>query len=330
MRKKSTVIWVVCCALLLFSYANPSDLQSGEVFITIGSGDVSGVYFPAGLAIARILNKERRNHGIRATVEATAASVFNLNAIIAGYLEFGLAQADKQYQAVHGLAEWKDKGPQQDLMAVFSVHHESVTLVAAVDAGINSLGDLKGKRVNLGNPGSGQHQNAIDILQAVGIDPKRSIYPQEVEASDATTLLMDNLIDAFFCTVGHPSQTVQTASSGKRKIQIIPISGPAIDKLVSDNQFYTKTTISVRKFYPGVVGPADVDTFGVIGTLNTSSKVAADVVYRVTKEVFENFHTFRSSHPALRDLTKRGMLKGLHAPFHSGALQYFRESGLIK
>jgi len=330
MKKKMIIPFIACLVAGLILPAGPAELQAETTFVTIGSGDFTGVYFPTGLAIAKMINKKRGQYGIRATVEATPGSVFNLNAIMAGNIEFGLAQADKQYYAVNGLDEWVNKGPQKELRAVFSLHHESVTLVAAVDAGINSIDNLRGKRVNLGNPGSGQHRNAIDALEAVGLDPERDILPGKVKATEAPVLLMDNRIDAFFCTVGHPSETIQMALSGQRKVRIIPISGPAIDKLIADNKFYSKTTIPVKRLYPGLENPMDVITFGVIATLCTASRLPADLVYTVTKEVFENLDHFRRQHPALVDLTKEDMLEGLSAPLHPGALKYYKEAGLMK
>ena len=221
MKKKINIAAIVCFFASFVFNAAPAELQAETVFITIGSGDFSGVYFPTGLTIAKMINHRRNVYGIRATVESTRGSVFNLNAILAGYLEFGLAQSDVQNQAVLGLAEWAKKGPRKELRAVFSIHHESVCLVAAVDAGIKTIADLKGKRVNLGNPGSGQYQNSIDAMQAGGLNPKRDIYAQKVKASEAPVLLQDNRIDAFFCTVGHPSETLQNATSGERKVRFI-------------------------------------------------------------------------------------------------------------
>ena len=330
MKKKMIIPFIACLVAGLILPAGPAELQAETTFVTIGSGDFTGVYFPTGLAIAKMINQKRGQYGIRATVEATPGSVFNLNAIMAGYMEFGLAQADKQYYAVNGLDEWVNKGPQKELRAVFSLHHESVVLVAAVDAGINTVADLKGKRVNLGNPGSGQHRNAIDALEALGLDPERDILPEKVKATEAPVLLQDNRIDAFFCTVGHPSETIQMALSGQRKIRIIPISGLGIDKLISDNKFYIKTTIPVQKLYPNLEDSMDVITFDVIATLCTSSRLPADLVYTVTKEIFENIDEFRRQHPALVDLTKEGMLEGLSAPLHPGALKYYKEAGLMK
>lgn len=330
MKKKTAVILLACVIAGLFVQPGLPDLWAEEVFITIGGGDVSGVYFPAGLAIARALNDKRNDHGIRATVEATKGSTFNLDAILTGYMEFGLSQSDKQYQAVHGLAEWAEKGPQTELRAVFSLHHESVTLVAAMDAGINTIGDLKAKRVSIGNPRSSQHRTVTDALVAAGFDPARDLIVRNVMASEAPALLQDNRIDAYFFTVGHPSETIRRALANERKVRIIPISGPGIDRLVAENIPYIHSVIPVAQLYPETADQAPVATFGVIATLCTSTRVPADVVYTLTKEVFENLEMFRRQHPALSNLSKERMLDGLSAPLHPGASKYFREIELIE
>jgi TRAP transporter TAXI family solute receptor len=330
MKKKMIITFIAGLVAGLILHAGPAELQAQTVFVTIGSGDFSGVYFPTGLTIAKMINHRRNVYGIRATVESTRGSVFNLNGILAGYLEFGLAQSDIQYQAVMGLAEWAKKGPQEDLRAVFSIHHESVCLVAAVDAGIYAITDLKDKKVNLGNPGSGQYQNSIDALQAAGLNPKSDIYAEKVKAAEAPVLLQDNRIDAFFCTVGHPSETLQNATSGQRKARFIPVTGPGIDQMVADKNYYTETTVPVAQFYPGAENPVEVKTFGVIATLCTSSRIPDHVVYSVTKEVFDNLTEFKRQHPAFADLAKEDMLKGLTAPLHPGAIKYFREVGLLQ
>jgi hypothetical protein len=330
MKKKMIIPAIVCFITGLMFNAVPAKLPAETAFVTIGSGDFTGVYFPTGLTIAKMINKKRNQSGIRATVESTRGSVFNLNAIMAGYLEFGLAQSDIQHQAVNGLVEWAEKGPQKELRAVFSIHHESVCLVAAIDADINTITDLKGKKVNLGNPGSGQYQNAIDALQAAGLNPNYDIDAEKVKAAAAPVLLQENLIDAFFCTVGHPSETLKKATAGERKVRFIPITGTGIDEVVADQIYYTKTTVPVAQFYPGAENPVEVKTFGVMATLCTSSKVPDSVVYTITKEVFDNFAEFKRQHPALGDLTEEDMLKGLSAPLHPGAMKYFREVGLLR
>lgn len=329
MSTKWVVIWLICWVTILLPHAAPADLWARDIFITIGSGDFSGVYYPTGLIIARMINARRDITGIRATVEATNGTTFNLNGIAAGYLEFGLAQSDTQYQAVNGLGAWEGKGPQEALRSVFSLYPEAVTLVTAADAEITALSDLKGKRVSLGSPGVSRHRTVMDILEAAGLDPERDMTQLDVMASDAPTLLEDNQIDAYFFTGGHPSETIQRALSGGRKARIIAISGPAIDRLVAENSYYSHGIIPVKQLYPGVGNQPDVPSMGVLAVLCTSSRVPAEVVYELTKEVFENFETFRRQHPAFHGLTKQGMLKGLSAPLHPGALRYYQESGLM-
>jgi len=296
-------------------------------FVTIGTGGITGVYYPTGGAIARIVNKKKDEYGIRATVESTGGSVFNVNAVMSGDLEFGVVQSDRQYQAINGMAEWEEKGKQEDLRAVFSIHPESITLVAAVDAGIETIEDLKGKRVNIGNPGSGQRQNSIDALTAVGIDYQNDLTAESVKAAEAPGLLQDGRIDAFFYTVGHPSGAIKEATAGARKVRFIPVTGPGIDKLIADNPYYAKASIPVS-LYPGAQNESDVETFGVKATFVTSAKVPENVVYAITKEVFDNFEDFKKLHPAYAILTKQNMMEGLSAPLHPGAEKYYKEAGL--
>jgi TRAP transporter TAXI family solute receptor len=299
--------------------------KNKTTFVTIGTGGITGVYYPTGGAIAKIVNIKRDEYGIRATVESTAGSVFNVNAIMAGDLEFGIVQSDRQYQAMHGLKEWEGQ-PQEDLRAVFSIHPESVTVLAAVDANIKTIADLKGKHVNIGNPGSGQRGNAIDALEAAGINWETDIQAESVKAAEAPGLLQDDRIDAFFYTVGHPSGAFKEATSGRRKTRFVAIT--ETDDLTSKFPYYAKSYIPVG-LYPGAANEEDTPTFGVKATFCTSAKVSDDVVYAITKEVFENFEAFKKLHPAYQVLTKKSMLEGLSAPIHAGAMKYYKEAGLM-
>lgn len=305
-----------------------SPAESKRIFVTIGTGGVTGVYYPTGGAISRMINKKSKEYGIKATVESTAGSVYNINAVLSGDLEFGIAQSDRQYQAYYGLAEWKKAGPQKKLRSIFSIHPESITLIASTKSGIKTLADLKGKRVNIGNPGSGQLQNSKDVLSAVGI-PLSAIHVEQAKAVEAPSLLQDERIDAFFYTVGHPNGNIKEATSGRIRVRVVPIEGPGIDALLKKYPYYAKTIIPV-KFYPRAENKDDVPSIGVKATFVTSADLDPDIVYAITKEVFENFEEFKKLHPAYSVLTKEDMLKGLSAPIHEGALRYYRESGLIK
>jgi TRAP transporter TAXI family solute receptor len=300
--------------------------EAKTIFVTIGTGGITGVYYPTGGAIARMVNFKRKEYGIRATVESTGGSVFNINAIMSGDLEFGVAQSDRQYQAVQGIANWKDKGPQKDLRAVFSIHPETVDLIAAVDAGINSLADLKGKRVNIGNIGSGYRKNAIDALVANGLDFNKDFHAESLRAAEAPGLIQDGRIDAAFYTVGHPSGYYKEATSGVRKVKFVPIEN--VDGLLAKYPYYAKAVTRVKELYPGAKNDANVPTFGVKATFVTSAKVPDNVVYAIVKEVFDNFEKFKKLHPAYAGLTKQNMLEGLSAPLHPGALKYYKEVGL--
>jgi TRAP transporter TAXI family solute receptor len=328
MKKTLMLTIAVVFGLTLMMGGAPADVQAKTTFVTIGTGGITGVYYPTGGAIAKMVNAKREEYGIRATVESTGGSAFNVNAIMAGDLEFGVVQSDRQYQAYKGEegSEWAGK-PQPDLRAVFSIHPESVTLCASVDSGIKTVMDLKGKRVNLGNPGSGHLQNSKDTLKAVGLDPETDLKAEYIKAAEAPGLLQDGRIDAFFYTVGHPSGAFKEATAGKTKVMFVPIEGPGIDKLVADNSYYAKSFVPVAD-YPGAVNDADVPTFGVKATFCTSAAVPDEVVYAITKEVFDNFDTFKKLHPAYAVLTKEGMLEGLSAPIHPGAMKYYKEVGL--
>jgi uncharacterized protein len=295
-------------------------------FVTIGTGGLTGVYYPTGGAIARMVN-DHEEYGLRATVEATGGSVFNINAILAGDMEFGIVQSDRQYQAVNGLAEWADKGPQSSLRAVFSIHPEAVTLVAADDAGITTIADLRGKRVNIGMSGSGHRQNAIDALTAAGIDYERDLDNDAVQATEAPGRLQDGRVDAYFYTVGHPNGSMKEATAGVRKVHLVPI--PVSAELLAEHPYYAKARIPISH-YTSATNTEDVWTFGVKATLLTSASVPEEIVYAITKEVFTNLETFRTLHPSYETLTAESMLEGLTAPLHPGAERYYREAGLLK
>ncbi|MCP4117352.1 MAG: TAXI family TRAP transporter solute-binding subunit [Desulfobacteraceae bacterium] len=325
--KRTLIIGLSLAISVVFSLGFiPPQAEAKTTFVTIGTGGITGVYYPTGGAISKIVNKKRKEYGIRCTVESTGGSVFNVNAVMAGDLEFGVVQSDRQYQAVNGSknSEWAGR-PQKDLRSVFSIHPESITLCASVDSGIKTIRDLNGKNVNIGNPGSGQRQNSIDALTAVGLDLNKDLNAEGIKAAEAPGLLQDERIDAFFYTVGHPSGAIKEATAGKVKVRIVPITG--IDRLLEKYPYYAKAIVPIE-FYPGAVNKEDVTTFGVKATFVTSAKVSDEVVYAVTKEVFDNFDDFKKLHPAYKVLTKQNMLEGLSAKIHPGAMRYYKEAGL--
>lgn len=300
--------------------------QAQGKFITIGTGGVTGVYYPTGGAICRLVNKQRKEHGIRCSVESTGGSVYNLNAIRAGELDMGVAQSDWQYHAYHGTSKFEDQGANKDLRAVFSVHPEPFTVVARADAGISNFMDLKGKRVNIGNPGSGQRGTMEVVMNALGWDKGSFALASELKSAEQSSALCDNKIDAMVFTVGHPSGSIKEATTSCDS-KLVNVTGGEIDKLVGDNAYYRHATIP-GGMYRGNDG--DTKTFGVGATFVSSTNADPDTVYQVVKAVFENFDTFKKLHPAFGNLKKEEMVKdGLSAPLHDGAMKYYKEAGLM-
>ena len=295
-------------------------------FITIGTGGVTGVYYPTGGAICRLVNKGRKEHGIRCSVESTGGSVFNINTIRAGELDMGVAQSDWQYHAYHGSSKFKDAGPFSDLRAVFSVHPEPFTVVARADSGITAFENLTDKRVNIGNPGSGQRGTMEVLMEAVGWTTDDFSLASELKSAEQSKALCDNKIDAMVFTVGHPSGSIKEATTSCDSV-LVSVTGSAVTKLVSENAYYRMAT-SPGGMYRG--SDQDVQTFGVGATFVSSTGTSPEVVYEVVKAVFENFDDFKKLHPAFAVLKKEEMIKdGLSAPLHDGAAKYYSEAGLM-
>ncbi len=313
-------------AALALGVATAAPAQAQQKFVTIGTGGVTGVYYAAGGAICRLVNKDRKTHGIRCSVESTGGSVFNVNTIKAGELDFGMTQSDVQYNALKGLGGFKEGGAYGDLRAVFSVHPEPFTAVARKEAGVTKFEDFKGKRFNVGNPGSGTRAALEELLDAMGWKLDAFSLASELKADEHGPALCDNKIDGFFYGVGHPSANIQdpTTACGAK---LVPITGPAVDKLLKEKPYYAPATI------PGGLyanNPNPTQTYGVMATMVASSKTPDDVVYAVVKAVFDNLDEFKKLHPAFANLDAKAMVKnGNSAPLHPGAEKYFKEKGLM-
>lgn len=324
---KTTLSAIGAAMILALALGAAPEAIAQQKFVTIGTGGVTGVYYAAGGAICRLVNKDRARHGIRCSVESTGGSVFNVNTIKAGELDLGFTQSDVQYNAVRGLGQFKDSGAWGEQRAVFSVHPEPFTLMARKELNAKDFNDLKGKRVNVGNPGSGTRASMEELLAAKGWSMKDFSLAAELKADEHGPALCDGKIDAFFYGVGHPSANIQDPAT-TCGAKLVSITGADVDKLLRDKPYYAVAQI------PGGLYPANAEgarTYGVMATVVSSSKVPAETVYQVVKAVFENFDEFRKLHPALANLKADAMVKdGLSAPLHEGAARYYREKGWIK
>lgn len=328
MKPKMTSIAVAFAMMFTgFLALAPSSASAQTKFISIGTGGVTGVYYPTGGAICRLVNKNRKVHGFRCSVESTGGSVYNINTVRAGELEFGVAQSDWQYHAYHGTSKFKDKGKFEDLRSVFSVHPEPVTVLARRDANIKNIADIKGKRLNIGNPGSGTRATWEVLEAALGWQRNDLKLAAGMKSAETGQALCDNKIDSYFWLVGHPSALTQETVSSCNAV-LVNVTGDAIDKLVAENSFYRHATIP-GGMYPG--NPEDVKTFGVGATFITSAKVPEAVVYEVAKAVLGNLDGFRKLHPAFNHLKAEEMIKdSLSAPLHDGAIKAYKELGLMQ
>jgi hypothetical protein len=294
-----------------------------ETFITIGTGGQTGVYYVVGQSICRLVNRGTAEHNIKCTAPSTGGSIDNINAIKNGDRQMGVAQSDWQYHAYNGTSQFE--GDKFDkLRAVFSVHGEPFTVVARTDSGVKNFDDLKGKRVNIGNPGSGQRATMDVVLNAKGWTTGDFALASELKAAEQAGALGDNKIDAMIYTVGHPAGAIQEATTTTDAV-LVNVDGPAIESLVNDNPYYAWATIP-GGMYKG--NPDEVKTFGVKATFVSSEDVPEDVIYQVVKAVFDNFDRFKKLHPAFENLTEEDMIKnGLSAPLHAGAAKYYKERG---
>lgn len=321
MTKMTLTGGIAAAGLIAMVTGSPALAQ--QKFVTVGTGGVTGVYYAVGGAVCRLMNKDRATTGIRCSVESTGGSVFNVNAIKSGELEFGLSQSDVQFNAAKGQAQFKDKAD-ADLRAVFSVHPEPFTVLARKEAGVAKFEDFKGKRFNVGNPGSGTRASMEQLLGKLGWKLSDFSLAAELKADEQATALCDNKIDGFYYGVGHPSAAIQdpTTACGAK---LISITGPAVDALIKEYPYYAKATI------PGGMyanNPNPTETYGVLATVVTSAKVPEATVYAMTKAVFENFDEFKKLHPAFANLDPKKMIKdGLSAPLHPGAAKYYKEKG---
>jgi len=294
-------------------------------FITIGTGGVTGTYYPTGGAICRMMNKEKKTTGIRCSVESTGGSVYNVNTINAGELDFGISQSDTAYQAYHGEGKFKDKAI-KGLRSVLAIYPELLAFVVRKSSGIKTLADIKGKKINIDIPGSGTRMTTDIVLDAFGIKHSDLALANELKSSEGPTMLKDNKIDGYFGVFGHPTANIKDASNSV-DIDLVAIDGKPIDELVAKFPYYAKGVIS-GSFYKGV--EHDTPSIGVKAVLVTKDSIDDKIVYTLAKTILDNFDAFKKLHPAYKTITKESLLNGLAVPQHPGAIKAFKEAGLLK
>ena len=297
----------------------------GEVKeISIGTAGAQGFYYRAGQAICQIVNRRQSEHNIKCEAQGSPGSIYNLNAIRAGQFDLGLAQSDWQHNAYFGKGPFAKAGPDEDLRALFTIHTEQFTVVARRDAGVRSFEDLKGKRVSLGNPGSGQRATTQAVMSALGWKMADFKQVRDLKSAEATGALCNKAIDAFVLTMVHPNEIVRKAIETCDAV-LIPVSETVIDRLVSKAPYYFESGIA-----PGLYKKHEgsIATFGVKGTVVTSKNLDSDIAYWVVKSVFEKLDLLRRQHDAYERLHVDEMRAGNTAPLHEGAKRFFQEADI--
>jgi hypothetical protein len=327
MKNSILFAWGAALAIAIVAVIGSGSARAAdEKFVTIGTGGQTGVYYVVGQSICKLVNRDSGEHGIKCTAPSTGGSIDNINSIRSGARSMGVAQSDWQYNAYNGKSKFEDQGPYPELRAVFSVHPEPFTVVARADSGITKFEDLKGKRVNIGNPGSGQRGTMEVLMDKLGWTMDDFALASELKAAEQSAALCDNKVDAIIYTVGHPSGSIQEATTSCDSL-VIPVTGTVVDELVEANPFYAKAVIP-GGMYKGT--DEDVETFGVLATFVSSTDTDPETVYAVVSAVFDNFDRFKKLHPAFANLDPKKMAKdGLSAPLHDGAAKYFKEKGIM-
>lgn len=293
-------------------------------FVTIGSGQIGGVYYPVAQSICREINLTMGGQGYYCSAEATPGSRYNLQALARGEIDFALVQADSHYQAARGEGEW-DGRPMSDLRSIMSFYSETFTILARADSGITGLDSLRGKRINVGSPGSGSRITWDEVAFALGFQDSDFAHVSELRPDAAAELLCSNELDASLQVTGHPSESIKRQLEACGLI-IVPAAGPEIEKLVADRPYFVPTVV------PGAVYglSSDIPSFGGRAALITTAIATDADVLSITKAIVSRFEELRATQPNLSSLNLQDAIRlSLTAPLHDGAKRAYQELGLL-
>ncbi len=293
-------------------------------FITLGTGEMNGTYYPTGQFLCKFVNKIKKQTNVRCSVESTDGSVYNIKSLSSGKINFAISQSDTIHQAINGIGKF-DKKPIKELRSVIGLYSELFTLVTRKDTKINNINELKGKRVNLGNSESGSELTTLELFKEYGIDKNDLLLSSSLKIADTEDALIDNKIDAYFFMVGHPADNIKNAAKALPS-SIVPISGKKVDKFIKKFDYFSKDVIPTG-LYKGVNEP--IPTFSVRAVLLTSADTSEELAYTFAKAIVENLEEFKKLHPAYQHISNKSLLKGLSAPLHKGAKRYYKEIGLL-
>jgi len=312
----TSLLMALFTALLAF----PQLGHAQDKAITIGTGGTSGVYYPVGGAICSILQRGKATHGLTCSAESTGGSVDNVERLRAGTLDFALVQSDVLFYAFNGFGPFKGKGPNTTLRSVVSLHTEAFTVLARADAGIRTFDDLRAKRVNIGNEGSGQ-RTFMELLLRVKKWDADAFVSSQLPADQQAQALCANQVDAIVYVVGHPNGSIKQATASCDTI-LVNVYDDDVKKMIETYPFFVPATIPGK--YPG--NPATTHTFGVTANLATTANSPDNVVFEMTRTLLNSFTDLKFSHTALFDLTPTAMVNRTTTPMHPGAMRFIKQS----
>lgn len=314
-------VWM-CVSLALAAGA-----QATGRLVLVGTGGVNGVYYPAGGAMCQFVKRNIKQHGIRCTVESTEGSIYNLESLRSGDLDIAAAQSDWHYNAYQGKGPFEKEGPNRELRSLFSLHTEPFTILARANSSIHSFDDLRGHRISVGEQGSGMRATMEELMRVKGWKTDAFRPVTDLKPAEQIKALCDGRIDAITFAAGHPNGFMQEATS-ECDTRLVPITGKDVAELLKLYPYYTRAVIP-GGMYRG--NPQDTETFGMVATFVTTTRLSDDTVYNIVKSLFDNLDDFKTLHFVFAGLDKHHMVKdGLTAPLHDGAARYYREVGLIK
>jgi len=294
--------------------------------VVIGTASPTGIYYPLGGSICRLLNLDTARHGLRCSEEPSSGSVTNIESLRRGRLDIGIVPSDVLADAVAGQGSFISRGPTTELRILFAGPDEMLTVVARKELGIRTVAEVRGTRINIGNPGSRQRANIDRVMAVLGLRRSDFVDVRELSAVEQNRAFCVKELDVIVYSVGHPNGLIQDVARTCHGM-LVDVSGPAIDRMLSEYREYERTVIPGGTYSDN---PADVRTFGVRAVVVTSRRVSDTMAYEITRAVFDNFDAFRRLHPAFETLSVADMVHASgRAPVHAGAMRYYRERGWL-
>ena len=320
MMRRLLLSGVVVCLVLIM--AVPSLAATAQ--LVMATGGTAGTYYPLGGAMSQIINRVVKD--VNVSVQSTGASVANIRMMQNGEVDLALIQTDTADYAWNGTEMFKDDGKLQNFKVMASLYPELIQVVVRAESGIDSIADLKGKKVSVGAPGSGTEANARQILEIYGLTYQDLSQVQYLSFAESAEAFKDRHIDAFFVTAGIPNAGIQDTAT-MHKIKILDIPDDMYEKLHDKYGFYGQALIPAGCY----INQTDlIRTVAVQAVLVVRADLDAGMVYEMTAALFDNLPELATSHAKGKEMSLKGALTGVSTPLHPGAEKYFKEKGIVK